>query len=96
MANKKEPTYSEAMAELEAIVASIEDEAIEVEHLAEKVRRARHLITFCKGRLRATEEDVRKVLDEIERETEGAREEAGGEEDGGDSESPGQPKTELF
>jgi exodeoxyribonuclease VII small subunit len=59
-------TYSLALTELEDIINEIESEEINVDILAEKVKRASYLIKFCKGRLRNTEEEVRKVLSEIE------------------------------
>lgn len=63
---KKEPTYSKAMQELEAIIEEIESESIEVDTLAEKVKRASHLIGLCRGKLRDTEGEVKKVLDSLE------------------------------
>lgn len=66
MANKEQLTYAQALAELETLVKEIEEESIDVDVLTEKVKRATHLIKFCKGRLKSTEEDVKKVLSEIE------------------------------
>lgn len=66
MAAGKKPTYAEAMAELEQIVREIESENVDVDQLARRVARAKELITYCKGRLRQTEEEVNKVLEEIE------------------------------
>jgi exodeoxyribonuclease VII small subunit len=59
-------TYSLALTELEKIISEIESEEINVDILAEKVKRASDLIRFCKGKLRNTEEEVKKVLSEIE------------------------------
>jgi len=59
-------TYYLALTELEDIINEIESEEINVDILAEKVKRASYLIKFCKGRLRNTEEEVKKVLSEIE------------------------------
>ena len=61
MAEKK-LTYSQAAAEIEAIVKEIEQEDVEVDHLLEKVKRASFLIKYCKEKLRDTEAEVRKVL----------------------------------
>jgi len=61
MAEKK-LTYSQAAAEIEAIVKEIEEEDVEVDHLLEKVKRASFLIKYCKDKLRDTEAEVRKVL----------------------------------
>jgi len=62
----KQLTYSLALTELEEIISAIESEEINIDTLAEKVKRATYLIRFCKGRLRNTEEEVKKVLSEIE------------------------------
>ena len=66
MSEKKKLSYSQAIGELERIIDEIESESINVDVLAEKVKRATHLIKFCKKNLRATEEEVKKALSEIE------------------------------
>ncbi|MBS1114977.1 MAG: Exonuclease small subunit [Nitrospirae bacterium] len=66
MTKSKQLTYSLALTELEEIISAIESEEINIDTLAEKVKRATYLIRFCKGRLRNTEEEVKKVLSEIE------------------------------
>jgi exodeoxyribonuclease VII small subunit len=58
-------TYTEAIQELEAIVAEIEEGEITIDTLSEKVKRASELIKICKAKLTATEEDVSKILGEI-------------------------------
>jgi exodeoxyribonuclease VII small subunit len=66
MAEKKKLTYSQAIGELEKIINEIEAESVDVDVLAEKVKRATYLIKFCKSSLRTTEEEVKKVLSDIE------------------------------
>jgi exodeoxyribonuclease VII small subunit len=66
----KEQTYSDAFAELQQIVADIEDGEISVDELSEKVKRASELIAFCKKKLTSTEEDVNQILKELEAEDE--------------------------
>ena len=66
MAEKKKLTYSQAIGELEKIIDEIEAESVDVDVLAEKVKRATYLIKFCKSNLRTTEEEVKKVLSDIE------------------------------
>ena len=70
MSKTKQLTYSQALTELEEILSEIESEEINVDMLAEKVKRAAFLIKFCKGKLRNTEEEVKKVLSEIQGTTE--------------------------
>ncbi len=62
----KQPSYSQALAELEQIISEIESEDIDVDVLAEKIKRAAFLVKFCKTRLRNAEAEVKKVLAEIE------------------------------
>jgi exodeoxyribonuclease VII small subunit len=66
MAEKKKLTYSQAIGELEKIINEIEAESVDVDVLSEKVKRATYLIKFCKSNLRTTEEEVKKVLSDIE------------------------------
>jgi len=65
MTDKKKLSYSQAIGELERIINEIESESINIDVLTEKVKRATHLIKFCKGNLRTTEETVKKALSEI-------------------------------
>ncbi|MFK7784174.1 MAG: exodeoxyribonuclease VII small subunit [Crocinitomicaceae bacterium] len=66
----KKQTYSDAFAELQQIVADIEDGEISVDELSEKVKRASELIAVCKKKLTSTEEDVNSILKELEAEDE--------------------------
>ena len=60
---KKELTYTEAMAEIEKILARLRSEEMDVDGLAAEVKRATELIASCKARLRTAEEKVNKVLE---------------------------------
>jgi len=60
--------YTEAFDELQNIVSEIEQGEISVDELSKKVKRAAFLIKFCKTKLSATEEDVREILAELEKE----------------------------
>lgn len=61
----KQPDYTEAFRELQEIVSEIEQGEISVDELSEKVKRASLLISICKTKLATTEEDVNKILKEI-------------------------------
>lgn len=62
----EELNYTDAFAELQEIVSEIENGEISVDVLAEKVKRAAVLISVCKAKLTTTEEDVRKILKELD------------------------------
>jgi exodeoxyribonuclease VII small subunit len=60
------PTYTEAFKELQELVTEIEQGEISVDDLSEKVKRATFLIRICKEKLSRTEEDVNKILKELD------------------------------
>ena len=61
--------YVAAFEELQTIVSEIEQGEISVDELSEKVKRASQLIKICKTKLITTEEDVSKILKELETST---------------------------
>jgi exodeoxyribonuclease VII small subunit len=65
MSKEKKVAYQEAFKELEQIVREIEQENVNVDELADKVKRASVLIAICREKLRSTEEDVQQILKEI-------------------------------
>lgn len=58
--------YTDAFDELQRIVSEIENGQISVDELSEKVKRAALLIRICKSKLTTTEEDVNKILKDLE------------------------------
>ena len=66
MARSNELRYDAALAELEEIIGSIESETVNVDTLAERVKRASLLIKFCKDRLKGAEEEVGKIVSGME------------------------------
>jgi exodeoxyribonuclease VII small subunit len=58
--------YVDAFNELQTIVSEIEQGEISVDELSEKVKRAAELIKICKSKLTSTEEDVNKILKELD------------------------------
>ncbi len=65
MAIKKQ-TYREAITEIEEILSSIENDELDVDELAEKVNKVTLLLKFCKDKLYKTQEEVEKVLKELD------------------------------
>jgi exodeoxyribonuclease VII small subunit len=66
MATKK-VTYKEAITEIEEILEKIESEELDVDELAEQVSRVSALIAICKDKLHKTEEEVEKILKEMDK-----------------------------
>jgi exodeoxyribonuclease VII small subunit len=58
--------YQEALAELEALVLEMEHGEIAVDELSEKIKRSAFLLRFCKAKLKSTEEEVEKILLEMD------------------------------
>lgn len=58
--------YTEAFSQLQEIVAEIESGEISVDELAIKVKIATELIKICRKKLYSTEEDVNKILEDLE------------------------------
>lgn len=61
----KDISYTDALNELNEISRAIENESIPIDELATKVKRASELIAICKTKLRATEDEVRKIIGEM-------------------------------
>lgn len=59
-------TYTAAKAEIEKIVALIESDELDVDQLTKHVKRASELVVFCKQKLTETDEELQKVLDQLE------------------------------
>ncbi len=68
MTDNKTPeiSYNEALAELESILASLRSDNCDVDTLAERTRRAAALLKECRKRLTRTEEELSKVLEELD------------------------------
>ncbi len=54
--------YAEAMAELEAILAEIEAEDVDVDVLSDRVKRAAELIKLCRQRIHDTRVEVEDIV----------------------------------
>ena len=60
------PGYAEALAELEAILLSLEDADLDVDVLGAKVARAAELIRHCRTRIGAARLEVEQVVAEFD------------------------------
>ena len=57
--------YAAALAELESILAEIEDDAVDVDVLAERVKRAAELLRVCRDRITAAREEVGQIVADL-------------------------------
>ncbi|HRG79598.1 MAG TPA: exodeoxyribonuclease VII small subunit [Cyclobacteriaceae bacterium] len=55
-------TYNHAYNELSKLVDQIEDDKIQLDTLADKVKQAKELIDYCEMKLRSIDKDVEAVL----------------------------------
>jgi exodeoxyribonuclease VII small subunit len=70
MAAKKDSAdslgYAEAVNELEAILTELEADDVDVDRLAEQVRRAADLIELCRGRLENAQVEVTRIVADLD------------------------------
>ena len=52
--------FSEAYSNLTELVSQLEDDRIQLDSLAEKVKQARELIEYCERKLRLIDEEIGK------------------------------------
>ena len=62
----EEITYREALEELEAILDAIEEEQVDVDELAVKVKRSAELIRLCRSRIDAAAAEVEAVVQDMD------------------------------
>ena len=67
MTIKKGLSYKEAITEIEEILREIEEDEPDVYQLSEKVKRLSSLVTWCREKLHNTEEEIEKILKDIEK-----------------------------
>jgi exodeoxyribonuclease VII small subunit len=53
-------TYNKAYSDLSKLVDQIEDDKIQLDTLADKVKQAKELIDFCETKLRTIDKDVKR------------------------------------
>jgi exodeoxyribonuclease VII small subunit len=63
-------TYEQALARIEEITGRIETGEMNVDELAKHVKEASDLLKFCKSKLFETEQEIEKILKEMEEEKE--------------------------
>ena len=58
--------YADAMHELEEILDELEGDQLDVDVLAERVRRASELIKLCRARITRAQDDVSRIVADLE------------------------------
>lgn len=61
-----EMTYTEAVTELEQILAYMQGDKCDIDKLSALTRRATELLKECRTRLTATDEELRGILSQLE------------------------------
>jgi exodeoxyribonuclease VII small subunit len=61
-------TYEQALTRIEEITAQIEAGELNVDELVKHVKEASELLKFCKSKLFDTEQEIEKILKEMEEE----------------------------
>jgi exodeoxyribonuclease VII small subunit len=60
------PGYAAAMAELETILRELEDGEVDIDRLADQVRRAAELVRLCRGRLADARTEVTRIVADLD------------------------------
>ena len=61
-----EPGYAEALAELEVILDELEGDDLDIDVLADRVRRAGELLAVCRTRIERAQADVDTIVTELD------------------------------
>jgi len=59
-------SFTESMSELERILARIEGEEVDLDRLAEELRRAAELLEICRTKIRRAEVEVIQIVQRLE------------------------------
>lgn len=62
----QQPGYAEAVAELEEILEELEADDVDVDRLAEQVKRAADLIESCRARLEDARVEVGRIVADLD------------------------------
>lgn len=61
----EEPTFSESLEEIEAIVERIEAEDVDIDRLADELQRAAGLLEVCRAKIRKAELEVKHIVEKL-------------------------------
>ncbi len=66
MSKKEDPTFTESIRELEAILSRIEGDETDIDQLADELRRAQELLELCRGKIRRAEVEVSQIVQSLD------------------------------
>ncbi len=64
--NDDDLTYPAALGELESILAELERDSVDVDRLAERVKRASQLIRFCRARIASAQLEIEQIVTDLD------------------------------
>ncbi len=67
--NSDQIKYKEAVERLDEIIAELDNDDVDVDELAEQVKEAVELIRLCKSRIDKAEMEVKKVVEDLNKES---------------------------
>jgi exodeoxyribonuclease VII small subunit len=65
--NPSQIGYQDALAELDEILDELEGEAVDVDRLGARVKRAAELIAICRGRIASARVEIESVVADLDR-----------------------------
>jgi exodeoxyribonuclease VII small subunit len=66
LAKAEDLKFGDALEELEAILRRVESEEIDIDSLAEELRRAAQLLEVCRGKIKRAEVEVTQIVQRLE------------------------------
>jgi len=63
---KSEPSFNDALEELELILRRVESEDVDIDRLAAELQRAAVLLELCRGKIRKAELEVTQIVQRLE------------------------------
>jgi exodeoxyribonuclease VII small subunit len=59
-------SFNSALQELEAILQRIDGDSVDIDRLADELRRATELLELCRGKIRRAEVEVAQIVQKLE------------------------------
>ncbi len=69
MSTADNPSFIDAMQELEAILNRIDSDTVDVDKLARELRRATDLLELCRSKIQKAEVEVSQIVQKLESDT---------------------------